>query len=434
MAYTRKLQAPQAKSTRLATEPGRRKKEKHSMAHSDSPSTPASSEPVLFQHSNSDAPTRPIPIATPARPKRRHRGIAASFVALVIVPISLIIGYLYLIADEQFASRVGFSVRSEEIASPMELLGGLTALSSGTSKDADVLFEYIGSQNIVERINDRIDLASLYSKPEFDPVFAYDDSGTIEDLIEFWARMVKVNYDAGTGLIEIRANAFSAEDAKLIAREIFVASSDRINMLSAIARDDITRYSKEELNNSVELLKSARQAMAKFRNETQIVDPSADIEGQMGLLTSLQAQLSEALIESDLLSDTTRTVDPRLQEVTRRIQVINKRIDEERRKFGLSTSQDGDSGAFSDLLAQYEELAIDLEFAQESYLLARGSYNTALAESRRQSRYLAAYIEPTLAQRAEYPKRAMLSALSALFLLLGWSIMILIYYSLKDRR
>jgi capsular polysaccharide transport system permease protein len=40
---------------------------------------------------------------------------------------------------------------------------------------------------------------------------------------------------------------------------------------------------------------------------------------------------------------------------------------------------------------------------------------------------------PTLPQTAEFPQRFVLSALTALFLLLAWSIGVLIYYSIRDR-
>ena len=369
----------------------------------------------------------------PMKYKRRHRGIMVSFLLFVLVPFGLAVAYLYVFAADQYASRVGFSVRSEEVSSQTELLGGLKALSTGMSKDADVLYEYISSQKIVELVDEKLDLGALYSKPQNDPVFQFNPEGTIEDLVDYWGRMVKTDYDAGTGLIEIRVNAFAPDDAQAIAQEIFSASSDLVNRLSAIARDDITRYSREELNNSVDLLKSARQAMARFRNETKIVDPSADIAGQMGLLTSLQEQLSEALIEIDLLVITTRVSDPRIRDLERKIEVIRKRIEEERQRFGLSTNNSTEN-AFSALLAEYEAIAIDQSFAEESYLLARAAYNNALAQSRRQSRYLAAYVEPTLAQRAEYPQRALLVFLTAFFLGITWLIGVLFYYSLRDRK
>ena len=48
--------------------------------------------------------------------------------------------------------------------------------------------------------------------------------------------------------------------------------------------------------------------------------------------------------------------------------------------------------------------------------------------------YLAAHVLPTLAERAEYPRRELLLSMIGLFLLLGWSIMVLVYYALRDRR
>ncbi len=57
----------------------------------------------------------------------------------------------------------------------------------------------------------------------------------------------------------------------------------------------------------------------------------------------------------------------------------------------------------------------------------------ARREARRQSRYLAAHVRPTLAQKAQYPERTKLIALLTLFSFLTWSIICLVYYSLRDR-
>lgn len=385
-------------------------------------------------------PTKPRPVeafvappAAPAGMRKRHYGVILSFLLLVVLPWMVVAAYLFIIADEQFASHVGFSVRSEEPTSPTEVLGGLVGVSSATSSETDVLFKFIHSQNIVEDIDQKIDLVGLFSKPQFDPVFAYDTEGTIEDLLSFWKRMVKIDYDSRSGMIELRVHAFTAEDAQKVAEMIFESSSDKINVLSAIAREDITRYSRNELMQALALLKEARQAVASFRNDTQIVDPSADVAGQMGLLASLQEQLSEALIEMDLLRETVSASDPRVRDLERRIAAIETRISQERRKLGLAGTEN-DTEAMSAILQRYEELSIDLEFAQQSYLSARAAHDAAVAQSQRQTRYLAAYIEPTRAERAEYPDKPLTLLVVGLFLVIGWFILLLMYYSLRDRR
>ena len=43
-------------------------------------------------------------------------------------------------------------------------------------------------------------------------------------------------------------------------------------------------------------------------------------------------------------------------------------------------------------------------------------------------------MQPTLAERAEYPRRALIMALVVLLSTVAWSILALIYYSLRDRK
>jgi capsular polysaccharide transport system permease protein len=364
--------------------------------------------------------------------RRRHRLAILSFVGLVVTPIALIAAYLYMVAADQYASTVGFTVRTEEASSAMELLGGLTQLSSASSSDTDILYKFIQSQELVLSMDQAINLRSLYSKPQDDVVFRLDEGASVEDLVAYWRRMVRIYYDPSIGLMEIEVRAFEPTDARAIATELFARSNARINQLSAIARGDTTRYARDELDTAMRRLKDARQALTLFRNETQIVDPSADIQGQMGLLTSLNSQLATALIDLDILTSTTQASDPRMEQTRRKIAVIEKRIAEEREKLGRGRGRDG--RIYADLVGEFESLSVDLEFAEKAYISALSAYDTALAEARRQSRYLAAYLEPTLAETPQYPQRLVMILVGGFVIFGLWAISLLIYYSLRDRR
>ena len=372
-------------------------------------------------------------VAAPARLRRRHVTLMASFVAFVLLPVALSAWYLYTQAADQYVSRVGFTVRTEDVASSSDLLSGFTSLSGGKASDSDILFSYLRSQTLVEDLDARIDLRALFSKPEHDFYFGFDPAGTIEDLTDHWQRMVKVYYDEGSGLMELQVNAFSAEDATLIANELLALSSTLVNDLNAQARADSTRYARDELEKALDRLKESRRSVLAFRNDNQIVDPSADIASQNSLITTLQQQLAESLIEYDLLAaSTNRENDPRIQPLRQRIDVIRDRIRQERSKFGAGTDEDG--GAFSELISEYEGLSVEREFAEQSYISALAAFDSALAEAGRQSRYLATFIAPTQAERSTHPKRARLLALTAVFALLIWATGTLMYYAVRDRR
>ena len=379
---------------------------------------------------------RITPIRPPAehmRPRRRHWGLLWSFSLLVALPVILAAAYLWTRAADQYASTVGFSVIKQEVSSPIEMFGGIADFAGVGVSDSDILYEFITSQQLVETLDASLDLVAMFSKPETDPVFGYDRSGTIEDLHDYWERMVRVTYDDGAGLITVRALAFAPDDARAIATGIFEESARLVEDLSAIAQDDTTEFARLEVERAVERLKGARERLTAFRSETQIVDPTADLQGQMGLLSTLEAQLAEALISADLLRESTRDSDPRIQQAERRIAVIEARIAGERLKLGVGHSgrQGGD---YATLLSEYERLAADREFAEQAYTAALGTYDQALAEARRKSRYLAAYIKPSLAQSSQYPKRWILVGATAFFLVALWSIAVLAYYSFRDRR
>ncbi len=103
--------------------------------------------------------------------------------------------------------------------------------------------------------------------------------------------------------------------------------------------------------------------MTAFRMRSQIVDPEADLAGQMGVLSGLQAQLAEVLVAHDLLLDNAQPTDHRVTQSQQKIDALRRLIDAERAKFGAEGK--GPAGeSYAQLMAEYEKLAVDREFAE----------------------------------------------------------------------
>ena len=374
------------------------------------------------------------PIAAPARFRRRHRGLFLSFILLVIAPTLLIGLYLYFMAKDQYASITGFTVRSEETSSASELVGGLNSfVGGGNSSNTDVLNAFIHSQQIVQRVQSQIDLRAHYSEFwDTDPVFSIWPDATIEDMLWFWQRMVTVSYDKNSGLMDVQVLAHTAEMAQHIAEVVVAESEQMINALNAQARNDTMSNAEHDLEEALARLRTAREDLASFRARTQIVDPRADIAGRMGVINGLQTQLAQALVDYDLLLQITAETDPRVRQADRRIEVIRQRISEERRNFATQDVTVFDTD-YPRLIAQFESLTVNQEFSERTYTAALEALDVARSNAQRQSLYLATYVRPTLAERAEYPRRVQIILLTGLFLLLGWAVLAMIYYSLRDR-
>lgn len=356
--------------------------------------------------------------------------LLASFLLAVVLPTLVSAWYLWARAADQYASNLGFSVHRENSVSGLSILSGLSSLSGSSSSDTDIIFNYINSQQLVAEIDQEIGLRTLWAKPSDDPIFRFDPDQPIEKLVKYWEDMVNVYYDSSTRLIDVRVLAFTPEDAQRIAQAIFAKSTVMINKLNDIAASDNLKYATEELDRSRAEVLRARQDMTLFRNRYQIVNPESEIVAQSSILTSLQQQLAENLIDLDLLREGSSTSDPRIPPLENRIRVIEDRITAEKGKIGSDAGGD----VFADVLAEYERLSAERLFSENAYQAARAAYETALAENRRQSRYLAAHVLPTLAESSEYPKRLTRLVLIAGFLSMVWAIIALTIYSVRDRR
>lgn len=375
----------------------------------------------------------PPPVA-PARMRRRHHLALWTFILFVILPFILIAGYLTTFAQDQYASEVGFSVRKEEGPATVDAIGGLAQLTGAASTDAEILYDFIQSQDLVTLLDAELDLDQVYGRNHAgDPLLSLKPDSPIEDKVDFWQRMITVEYNEGTGLIHLEVRAFTPDEAQTIAGAVLRNSTEMINRLSDAARQDATRYAEEELVRAVDRLKDIRERITEYRSRTQLVDPLTDIQGQMGLLTNLEAQLAESLIELDMMSDL-RDDDPRKGLIERRIEVINKRIAEERSKFSVGSPTSGSGEDYATIVSEYERLIVDRQVAEESFRSATIILEAARAEAQRQSRYLAAHIQPTLAQSAQYPRVGLILVAAAFLLSLTWAMGLLVYYSIRDRR
>lgn len=378
------------------------------------------------------------PVAPAARMRRRHWGLLLSLGFLVIAPLVVVAWYLWMQAEDQYASLVGFTVNSEEGGAATDLIGGVLGNiggGGGQQKNTDILYEFIQSQDLVNRIQERFDIRAAYSEHHgTDPFFSINPDASAEDLLSYWERVISVSYDQSSGLIEMRVQSFDPQLAQDIATAILEESQQLINTMNKQAREDTIQYARVDLEDALERLKSSREALTLFRTRTQIVDPQSDLEGRLGVVANLQQQLAQALIEQDLLLEQTSADDPRLVQARRKIDVIRLRIDQERENVSSGGASSAGDDSYPRLLAEYEGLQVDQEFAEQSYRAALTAVDIARTNASRQTRYLVPYITPTYPQTAQYPRRALTMGLATLFLMLFWSIIALVYYSIRDSK
>lgn len=377
-------------------------------------------------------PPSPTPVAGPSVMRKRHRRIIWSFALCVVLPFSICSAYLWGFARNQYISELSFSVRTENMQSALDMLGGFSSIAGNTSNDVDILKQFIESQDLVRYMEQEQKISEAFSLGwPVDFFFAYNPNSTLEDLHSYWRRNVRTSTD--NGLFTLSVRSYEPERSQEIALAIYKASKTLINQLSQEAREDATRFTREDLHRAEDRLRAAREEMTQFRLRSRIIDPMASLQAEIGILTSLQTQLSEALVQKELLSQTSREQDPRITENSRKIDALRAQINIEQQKFAQVGERAGGND-YATLFSQYERLAAELEFAEQTYRAATVAHDVALSEAKLNSRYLAMHVQPSIAEKSLFPDRPVQLAVAGFFLVLAWSVGLLIYYSIRDRR
>ena len=373
--------------------------------------------------------------AMPGKAGKPWGGIL-SFIAFVIVPAAAAAWYLFWIAGDRSASRTAFSIRSNEMSAPVEIFGAVTQLGGSSAiTDGQILYDYIGSQPMLERARDALALDDAWNRHPGDWLFALGQDQPVEDVLWHWQRMVDVYLDTATGIVTVEARAFTPDDAQTIAQEVLSASGEMVNRLSEDARSDAVRHAAEELAGAERRLRAVRVKLREFRDLEQEVDPARNAQAALGLVAGLEEEKARAQVRLDSLGGVLDADAPRLRALRREIETLERRIAQERGRIGTGTdAHTPDARPLSQVVGDFEELVVDREFAEQAYTLALATYEQAQAEARRQSRYLAVHIPPTLSEEAEYPDRPILMATVIALCLAGWAILMLIAANVRERR
>lgn len=371
----------------------------------------------------------------PARPKARHRAALAGWLLAVVAPTLGAIAYLYLFASDQYASTAAFSVRGPEAAAPAPILGMLGQPATPGATDAEIVYEFIRSQPMVESARAALPLDEIFNRAPNDPLFRLGENRSIERMTEYWNRMVFAAFDSTTGLIQVQVRSFDPESARDIAAFVLQESARVVNELSIQAQADALSVASAALAESEERLRAARRAIRVFRDAERELNPELNAQASLGLMAGLREQLAAAQVELDGYLTLVGPQGPRTAALRQRVESLRQQIEEERARVsvgaGAGTAVDR---PFSVLMGEFEELSLDLEFAQNAYVAALAALEQARIEARRRTRFLAPHIEPTLSVEAQYPQRAFIAFGLFVILTVAWSVVLLIAYNVRDRR
>lgn len=213
-----------------------------------------------------------------------------AYICCVLIPVFLIVLYLLVFAKERYESSALILVKQVADTQVTEAsgLGALFGVPSTSREDSQILQEYIASRDMVSKLNQTLNLRKEFSSVN-DPLFALSSDATVEELVEYYNKMVKVELDDQSMMLKVRNQAFSPEFSLKLNQEILKQSDAFINQVSNSIAQEQQTYAEKQFKEASEKIDQARQNVLVYQNENEIFDPELQAKALGALIASLQA-------------------------------------------------------------------------------------------------------------------------------------------------
>ncbi len=360
-----------------------------------------------------------------------------SFVLAVVVPTAVTAMYLGLVASSEYVAEARLVVRtaSDDSLRKMttDFLSVATMLSGSKSsqQDTHVIVGYIRGRSVIDDLGGKREIERYYSLLGVDWLSRLDKDSSFEDTWSYWKRKVTAVLDVPSGIVTIKARAFSPQDARNLAERLVASSERLVNEISERARGDALGHAQSELLSARRLVDDRRQALSRFRNQQEILDPIMTATAIGETVAELTKEKLKIENQVAVMQGTVSAEAPSLRVLRARLGSIEEQIGKLETRLA---SASGENAALASQLAGYEHLQLELKFAEKLYEIAESAFKKAQLEAQKQQLYLVPIVRPTLPEEPAYPRPVLDSLLVFVWLTIFWGVAALTIAGIRDHR
>ena len=353
----------------------------------------------------------------------------------VLLPTLCAFVYFAFVQSRQYVAESRFVIRSAteskgaaltDALSMLSKLGGSSAKS--TVQDGFIVTDYVRSRAVVADIGGKPYVSSLFARPEIDFMSRLAPDASIEEVWKYWAKHVTTSLDTISGVVTVRVQAYTPQDALSVNEQILKLCEGLINTISDRSRADSVRRAESEVGTSSNRLVDAKRQLLDYRNRNVLIDPVAKgstIGDLIGKLTIKRIEIENNLsaVAGSLNSDA-----PSQRLLTSQKATIDRQIEDLKQQL----TGDRNASRVSAEIGEFEQLKLNEMFTQRMYQIAQSSYEKARQEAAKQQLFLVTVVKPLMPEEALYPKVGIDTFLFFALTLIFWSIGSLLVASIRD--
>lgn len=358
------------------------------------------------------------------------RKLLLAYTGVVLLPLAVTVTYLGAFAHDRYQSASVLLVKQVGDTTVSQT-GGLSALlgvANTSGEDSNILKEYITSRDMVEKLDKQLNLRAAFRQAG-DPIFSLPADATIEDLVEHFHKVVTVNLDEKTMMLNVTSQGFTPDFSLKLNQAILQQSEGFINSISNSIALDQQKYAQQQLDEATAQLNTARNNLLEYQNEHSTFDPESQAQAVATLVAGLQANLAQLRTEERTLLAYLNPESAQVIAIRSQIESVQKQIDDENAKLTSPSN-----AKLNKAVADFEELKAQVAFSTDLYKISLASLEKARLEASKKLKKLVVIAEPRLAEDAIYPRRVYIGATTFIILNILFGIGLLISSIIREHR
>ncbi|HWJ70442.1 MAG TPA: hypothetical protein VNS79_10390 [Sphingobium sp.] len=362
----------------------------------------------------------------------RLRKLGPLFAVTVLAPTILAILYYGFFASDIYVSESRFVVRASERSAAGGSLGALLRSTGWGNAGTEVYAarDYVLSRDALNELNRDDAVAKAYGASNvsiFDRFNPFGLSGSREDLFNYYQQKVGIVYDSTSSITTLEVRAYTPEDAHRFNEFLVGKAEALVNSLNTRAQADLIKLGRTEVEAAQVKVTETALALARFRNQSGVVDPQQQFAVQLQMVSKLQDELIGTRMRLVQLQELAPS-NPQIPVLEAGIKTLHREIDEETDKIV------GDNRSLAGSTVEYQRVLLDNQFAEKQLAAAMAAFEEARSEALRKQAYVERIVEPSRPDQALEPRR-LRGIMTALVMgLVAWGVISMLIAGVREHR
>jgi len=359
----------------------------------------------------------------------RTASLSFSTYRWVLLAVALVGFYYVFIVSDRYVTEARVYVKSADTGAAVMPQLQLLAGGQGNSQDGMLVNAYFQSRDLMERLEQDTGFTQHFAESGADWFSRLSRNASTESKLDYFKSRLSASLHPDSGIIIIRGQGFTPEYALEFVQAALKAGEEFINNTGQqIAKEEIA-FVEKEVERSRDNLNDVRGKLLTFQNENGLLSAEATGVSMQKLVSEMEADLVRLRTEEKVLSSYLNETATELVTVRSRQTALEEQLVQERERLA---SQDGIS--INDVHARYQELEMELKFATDLYKTTLVSLERARVESYHKLKHLVVVQAPSLADKAEYPRKLYDLATLFIALTLAYGIITMILATIREHR